>query len=244
MVVDLPNQISSPSQRHQSLAHLHDGRGPGYERRNAVRSISTTRAHLRKDFIMRHIAFPLATCLGLFATLPASAQKASSAPTAKAHTLCAANEEHVFACTLQGKRRKMVALCAAPMQGSAQEDKAWSFRYLFGRPGQIELSYPAPGSGPSADAFTFTRLIYAGDTGGYAHTFTNEGYRYILYSVSGRDVERAGLLVQRDGKMRAMRDMECAQSTFTETRNEALSRLTSSWKAAPDIDAHGLPSTR
>ena len=196
---------------------------------------------------MKQNAPLLLACLGLLCCcLPASAQKAAAAspsePPTKTQTLCAANEEPVFACTLQGRRRKMVALCAAPVQGSAQEDKTWRFRYLFGRPGQIELSYPASGAGSSADAFTFTRLIYAGDTGGYARTFTNEGYRYILYSVSGRDVERAGLLVQREGQMRALRDMECVQSTFTTTQNSALSPIR--WKVDPDIDAHGLPSTR
>ncbi|MGJ7493422.1 hypothetical protein [Variovorax sp. ZT4R33] len=156
---------------------------------------------------------------------------------AQAPSLCAANEEPVFSCTLQGPSRKMISLCASP--ASAQGER--SFHYLYGRHSKIELEYPASGNGN--EAFTFTRLFYAGGTFGYAHSLSNEGYRYILYSIEGTN-NRAGLLVQRDGQLRAVRDMACRPSTLVEAKDTELVRITSEWKADPDIEAHGLPSTR
>ena len=152
-------------------------------------------------------------------------------------SLCAANEEPVFSCTLQGSSRKMVSLCASP--ASTQGERR--FRYLYGRPSKIELRYPA--SGNSHEVFTFTRLFYAGGTFGYAHSFRNEGYKYILYSIEGTNT-RSGLLVQRDGQLRAAREMVCRPSTLVETKDTELVRITSEWKADADIEAHGLPSTR
>jgi hypothetical protein len=152
-------------------------------------------------------------------------------------SLCAANEEPVFSCALQGSSRKMVSLCASP--ASAQGER--HFHYVYGRLSKIELRYPA--SGNSHEVFTFTRLFYAGGTFGYAHSFLNEGYKYILYSIEGTNT-RSGLLVQRDGQRRAAREMVCQPSTLVETKDTELVRITSEWKADADIEAHGLPSTR
>jgi hypothetical protein len=173
-----------------------------------------------------------AAALGLVCS-HASAQKMQT----QARGLCAVDEEPVFSCTLQGPSRKMVSLCAS--LASTQGER--SFRYLYGRPSKIELRYPASGSGN--DAFTFTRLFYAGGTFGYAHSLSNEGYKYILYSIEGTN-NRSGLLVQREGQLRADREMTCRPSTLMETKNTELVRITSEWKADADIAAHGLPSTR
>lgn len=170
-----------------------------------------------------------ATALGLVC-FHASAQKA------QAHGLCVADEEPVFSCTLQGPSRKMVSLCASP--ASTQGER--SFHYLYGRPSKIELRYPASGNG--REAFTFTRLFYAGATFGYAHTLTNEGYKYILYSIEGTGFKRSGLLVQREGQLRAVHEAACRPSTLAETKNTELVRITSQWKVDADMDAHGLPS--
>ncbi|MDR6885995.1 MULTISPECIES: hypothetical protein [Variovorax] len=155
----------------------------------------------------------------------------------QAPSLCVANEKPVFSCTLQGFSRKIVSLCASP--ASTQGERR--FQYLYGRPSRIELRYPA--SSNSHEAFTFTRLFYAGGTFGYAQSFRNEGYKYILYSIEGTNT-RSGLLVQRDGQLRAAREMVCRPSTLVETKDTELVRITSEWKADADIEAHGLPSTR
>ena len=154
-----------------------------------------------------------------------------------APSLCAASDEPVFSCTLKGPARKTVSLCAST--ASVQQGRR-SFHYLYGRPSKIELRYPPIGDGD--DAFTFTRLRYAGATFGYAHTLTNEGYKYILYSIEGTGFKRSGLLVQREGQLRAAREVACRPSTLAETKNTELVRITSEWKVDPDIDAHGLPS--
>jgi hypothetical protein len=152
-------------------------------------------------------------------------------------SLCATNEETVFSCTLQGSSRKMASFCALP--ASAQGERR--FRYLYGRPSKIELRYPASGS--SHGAFTFTRLFYAGGTFGYAHSLSSEGYKYILYSIEGTN-NRSGLLIQREGQLRAAREMACRPSTLAETKNTDLVRMTSEWKPDADIEAHGLPTAR
>lgn len=176
----------------------------------------------------------VATALGLvcFHAFAQNARTQTQAP-----SLCAANEEPVFSCTLQGASRKIVSLCASP----ASTQGKGRFRYLYGRPSRIELRYPA--SGNSHEVFTFTRLFYAGGTFGYAHSFRNEGYKYILYSIEGTN-NRSGLLVQREGQLRAAREMACRPSTLVETKDTELLRITSEWKADADIEAHGLPSTR
>jgi len=150
--------------------------------------------------------------------------------------LCEAHEESVFSCTLQGPGRKSVSLCASAK--SAQGER--SFRYLYGRPSKIELEYPKGGSS-NADAFSRTHLLFAGNTGGYAYAFTNGGFKYILYAISGTGFERSGVLVQREGQMRANRDMHCKDSTLVEASHE-LWDAASKWKVDADIDAHGLPS--
>jgi len=56
----------------------------------------------------------------------------------QARGLCAADEEPVFSCTLQGPSRKMVSLCASPIATQGER----SFYYRYGKPSRIELTYP------------------------------------------------------------------------------------------------------
>ena len=176
---------------------------------------------------------PLAvtTALGLVC-LHASAQKPQS------HGLCTADEEPVFSCTLQRSNRKMVSLCASPT--STQGERR--FRYLYGRPSKIELRYPA--SSNSQEAFTFTRISYIGDTFGYAYTFTDGDYKYILSAAWGLRYQNAGLRVQRVGEAHALRGAECKWSTLVKTYDDNIPAMTSGLKVDPDIAAHGVPSTR
>jgi hypothetical protein len=174
----------------------------------------------------------VATVLGLVC-FHASAQKVRP----QAQGLCASNEEPVFSCKLQGNSPKTVSLCASPISSQGER----SFRYRYGRPSKIELEYPAAGNG--GDAFSRTLLHFAGSTGGYAFSFSNEGYKYILYRIAGTGFERSGLLVQRDGQIRADRDMHCKPSASMATKNHHLWESTSKWKVDADLDAHNLPST-
>lgn len=174
-----------------------------------------------------------ATALGLACFGACAQKKMPHQPT----SLCAANEVPVFSCTLQGSSRKMVALCASP--ASVQGER--SIHYLYGRPSKIELRYPSNGHG--SDAFTFTRLRYAGATGGYAHTFITEGYKYIVYSIEGTGIEESGLMVQRQGALRTAREVHCRSSTLIKLKNNNLwNNTVSKWSVDADIDAHGLPS--
>ena len=160
----------------------------------------------------------------------------ASAQKPQAPGLCAANEEPVFSCTLQGPGRKMVSLCASP--AAAQGERR--FHYLYGRPSKIELRYPANGN--SRETFTFTRLRYVGATGGYAHSFINEGFKYIVYSVEGTGFTESGLLVQREGALHANREVHCRSSTLIKLKNNDLwNDAVSKWSVDADIDAHGLP---
>lgn len=160
---------------------------------------------------MKRIHSLLVATAFAFVCFHASAQKP------QAPSLCAASEEPVFSCTLKGSARKMVSLCAS---ATSTQQAGRSFHYLYGRPSKIELRYPPIGNGD--DAFTFTRLRYVGATFGYAHTLTNEGYKYILYSIEGTGFKRSGLLVQREGQLRAAREVACRPSTLAETKNTEL----------------------
>ena len=180
---------------------------------------------------MRTALCLLAASLGLVC-FDAAAQKTQS------HDLCTTNQVPVFSCTLQGKVRKIVSLCAST--ASAQGKR--SFRYRYGRPSKIELEYPTSGDGN--DVFTQTHLLYAGGTTGNAYAFSNDGFKYILYWVAGAGFERSGLLVQHAGQSNADRDRHCNPSTAMPTSNHELWDATSKWKVDQDLSDHGLPMTQ
>lgn len=166
----------------------------------------------------------VATALGLVC-FHASAQEMQP----QARGLCAVDEEPVFSCTLQGPGRKMVSLCASPVATQGER----SFYYRYGKPSRIELTYPESGNG--SDAFTSTHTVFAGATGGETYAFTNQGYKYILYLVSGTGFEYAGLQVQKEGQSRAVSDRRCRKSTSLQTTNEELWDATRKWKEDPSL---------
>jgi hypothetical protein len=104
-----------------------------------------------------------------------------------------------------------------------------------------ELVYPSENQ-DAANAFTNSHLAYGGATGGTAYSFVNNGYKYIVYSISGTDMEDGGVLVQRVGALRATRDMKCQQGKITESEDDVLMKATMKWRPDLDIEAHGLPS--
>ena len=108
------------------------------------------------------------------------------------HAACAAAERTLFGCS---SGAKTIAICAS----AALSATSGSLQYRFGRPGSPELAYPAAG----ADWRAATRagsLMFSGGGGAYL-AFTNERYRYIVYSASGRGWgNKAGVVVERAGK--------------------------------------------
>lgn len=105
---------------------------------------------------------------------------------------CAPTERTLFSCRTGSKQ---VAVCASPELA----ETGGVVQYRFGRPGAAELVYPAMG----ADWRTVTRsggLMFSGGGGAFL-AFTNERYRYVVYSAVGRGWgSRAGVVVEQAGK--------------------------------------------
>lgn len=152
--------------------------------------------------------------------------------------LCRADDKIVFSCPL-AKSTRIVSICAANA-GSKGEPQ---FYYAFGRPGAIELRFPAAGTADNT-AFTRTHLGFAGNTGGYAYAFTDGGYKYIVYSVSGSGVMReGGVIVQPADGAGAATKLACRSSAITETADDAVIDATLRLKKDADLQTHGLPDT-
>lgn len=180
--------------------------------------------------VARMASFAVLSMFGL-TSLPTRAEPGN------VQSLCGADEETVFACRMQ-TNKKIVSLCATQASTGARR-----FYYAYGRPSSVELRYPS--GEPRSNAFSRTHLGFMGNTGGYAYGFKNGAYKYILYSVSGaRGYEESGLIVQRDGNIRALQDMHCQQSSVVETESDLTLKATYQWSHDPDIESTGLPSLR
>jgi hypothetical protein len=167
--------------------------------------------------------------------LVAGSWSARAADATPAGSLCAAGEKIVFSCPLVGGK-KTVSMCAA---GDMSHGEG-RFSYAFGTLPRPEFKYP----GADRDgSFTRTHLVYAGASGGMAYSFTNEGYKYILYSISGTGLEDGGVLVQRPGDSHAAKDMKCQSGKITGLDDDAVIDATLKLKSDPDIESHGLPKT-
>ncbi|HEY9130143.1 MAG TPA: hypothetical protein VIM98_00185 [Dyella sp.] len=153
-----------------------------------------------------------------------------SAIAADAPHLCGATDKVVFSCPLAGGK-KTVSLCAGT-------DGA--IRYAFGQPGKIELTHPSE----AQDApLSRTHLSFGGASGGAAYAFDKGGYQYIVYSISGTGMDRGGVVVRRDGEVKAARDMQCQAGKITNTSDEQVIDQTLKLKSDPEIQSHGLPTT-
>jgi hypothetical protein len=113
-------------------------------------------------------------------------------------SLCAAGEVTRFSC-YTGK--KFISLCSSQSAGGASAN----VRYLFGRPGAIELSYPLMNR-PSPATFYTGSLIYS--QGGTTYVrFLSGSYEYIIYSNQGAAGERGWL---KEGLVVAKSDQHVA----------------------------------
>ncbi len=109
-------------------------------------------------------------CLTLLALAAAAAAHAASA---KAGSLCAAGEKVAFTCPAGAH---VLSVCELPGGQALQ--------YRLGKPGQVALAYPAPGT-PAAKAFKAGLLAYSGGGGAYLD-FTRGGYSYTVFTAIGR----------------------------------------------------------
>ena len=115
-------------------------------------------------------------------------------PARAADTLCRAQEQTIFSCTLG---TKMVAVCASPdlspTQGYAQ--------YRFGPKNAPAFTLPATTEPSSRTAIQARTLMFAGGGGGYIR-FLNGQYHYIVYTAIGKGWgTKDGVVVKKDGKL-------------------------------------------
>ncbi|GAA0242899.1 hypothetical protein [Rhodanobacter caeni] len=158
---------------------------------------------------------------------------------AMASTTCAAGDQVVFSCPL-AKGTKIASVCATQGKSGA----ATTFYYAFGHAGAAEFRFPAPGHGDKA-TFSRTHLGFAGNTGGYAYSFANAGYKYIVYAISGEGSSRdGGVIVQPLDHSKPATKLACRATAITETSDDQLIDTTLELKKDPQIESSGLPESR
>ena len=154
-------------------------------------------------------------------------------------SVCSAGDEVVFSCPL-ATGSKIASICASKSATGSEP----GFYYAFGRSGTPELRFPASGHTDNA-AFSRTHLGFAGNTGGYAYSFSNSGYKYIVYSVSGAESSRdGGVIVQPLTGTKPATKLSCRTTAMTETSDDSLIDATLRLKKDPKIQASGLPDVK
>lgn len=152
---------------------------------------------------------------------------------------CSTGDEVVFSCPL-ATGSKIASICASKSAAKAEP----GFYYAFGHSGSPELRFPASGHADNG-AFNRTHLGFAGNTGGYAYSFANGGYKYIVYSISGAQSSRdGGVIVQPLTGGKAATKMSCRTTAITETSDESLIDATLNLKKDSKIQANGLPDVK
>ncbi len=153
--------------------------------------------------------------------------------------MCGTGDKIVFSCPLI-KSTKTASMCATQSKAGADP----TFYYAFGHAGKPELRFPALGHTNNA-AFRRTFLGFAGNTGGYAYSFVNAGYKYIVYLISGeRAFREGGVIVQPSGSAKAETTLSCRSAAIIETDDDALIDATFRLETDPQIESTGLPQTR
>lgn len=155
---------------------------------------------------------------------------------APASTMCAKGDQPVLSCPLAGSK-KTVSLCATA-DAAHGEDR---FYYAYGSDAsKPELRYPSAGS---EARFTRTHLRFGGNTGGFAYAFTNAGFKYVIYSISGaRNLEDQGLVVLKDGETKPIKQSRCEAGKVTVSANRTLIGKTLKWESDPVIEEQGVPT--
>ena len=115
-------------------------------------------------------------------------------------TLCSPAETPVFTCYTGGK---IASLCAIGSNDFSH------LRYVYGKPGKIELSYPAD-TVPARDAFRYGSLSL-GVAGGSYVRFDIGGFSYSVFYVLGQIGEFDGVVVEKGGK--SVRNLVCSEES-------------------------------
>lgn len=130
-------------------------------------------------------------------------------------------------------------MCAAQSTADAEP----TLYYAFGHAGAAEFRFPASGHADNA-AFSRTHLGFAGNTGGCAYSLANAGYKYIVYSISGRHAARkGGVIVQPSTSTKAATGLTCRSIAISETDDDSLIDASLRLKKDPQIQSIGLPET-
>lgn len=97
-------------------------------------------------------------------------------PTAAlAGSLCETGEQALFSCST-GKAGKLVSLCASPHL----DKSAGYLQYRFGKPGKIELAFPADRAG-SLEKFRYAHY-FRFQVDRTTVSFSNDGFDYSLFT--------------------------------------------------------------
>lgn len=163
----------------------------------------------------------------------AAPQTASSADPSLT-TMCTSDEQVVFSCPIATSRQTVSMCVKTDPQGKIH------LRYSSGYPGTPDLSYPAEG-----EDGTFTRAPFnhPGSMGGSGYVFHDQGFKYVVYSATGYQINVGGVLIQREGETKAMKELPCKNGQITLGQSPAALGATSQLSDDPDIQANGLPRT-
>ncbi|MEI2455525.1 hypothetical protein [Lysobacter firmicutimachus] len=169
------------------------------------------------------------------ATAAPAATEAAAAPAGDGRSLCAANEDIVFACKLGGGQ--LASICAS--KGANEQS---GYVYFAQGAGRAEYRFPADNSAP-AGRFKRTQLGFAGNSGGYAYSFEDAGSKRIFYSISGEaGMQEQGLMTVAAGAATADSVQACESGSVVDDIDDALFKFTRSWGRDDAIDRSGLPA--
>ncbi|MGA7439302.1 MAG: hypothetical protein WBW32_14370 [Luteibacter sp.] len=144
--------------------------------------------------------------------------------------MCNKSDEAFISCPL-AKGGRTVSICA-------KADN--SFYYAYGKAGaKPDMTWPADGA--PATGLTYTHLMFAGATGGNAFAFENNGYKYMVYTISGTQLEDGGVIVVKDGQSKPIKDSRCAAGSKTQSDKRDLYKAARALPEDTEISNHGLP---
>ena len=123
-------------------------------------------------------------CVQLWLLLAAASAQAHPA---RAQALCATDESTYFSCASSNGRA--INLCGKPAQ---------TLQYRFGKPGRVELAYPAQPQ-DSLNAFWYAHYARA-QTERIEIRFDNAGTEYVLFDYTEDGRRQAGVRVTRESK--------------------------------------------
>ena len=153
---------------------------------------------------------------GLFAFSASTASGAEVTQTRLSNTLCRAEEQNFFSCTVTGSA-KFISLC-----GSKSLDARRGYlQYRFGRPGSVELQFPRDRANTQRVfryAHYFRALVDRTEV-----TFDNDGYRYVIFDSYEGDinptVQDSGVRIRRHGADAKETELTCDSTPTSKLGN-------------------------